>query len=291
MKNLFQSIIAIILLLTLSAGLTIFISRREEFKASFEATAWSSEFLNKDSDVKNLSPLPDVFPGVPTPPSATGVITENSNTEHQKYLIDKYFNIVPENRSANKKVVLLTIDDGPSSSSTLDPILKTLSEYKIHALFFVMGSKANANQTLMKKIIDAGHTIGNHTYTHANLKNLSQNGTRQEIDRADTTLTKILGFGPKFFRPPYGSYNNFVKSYVGEKKMLFMNWSLGGEDWITKYQSADSLSAHVLAGLAPGSVILLHEHPWTRDALESIIVGINNRGYTFVDPTDIVIPE
>jgi len=287
MRSAIQTVLAIVILAGGAVGLTFFISFREENRVHGEAAAWSSKILNKDNDVKNLSPLPDEFPGLPTPPSSSSLESEQKNLS-AKYKIDKYFNIIPATENAERKVALITINDGPVGSSTLDPILETLAQYKVHALFFPVGSKASANPTLMKKIIDQGHSVGNHSYSSSNMKNMKESAVKNEIDRANTILEKYLGTTPIFFRPPLGSYNNAVMSYITEKKMIFLNWSLGGEDWLTKYNKPETFTDHILSGLAPGSVILLKEHTITRDALASIIVGINNRGYTLIDPKDII---
>ena len=279
MKNLFGTILTILVLAGLSIGISSLISRQSSTNFLSDARPQKN---TTPIDAKNLPPLPDVFSDVPVPPSsteATETITPTPVAE-EKYTLDRYYNVIPVTPGGDRKVVLITIDDGPIATSTLGPMLETFAQYNVHALFFVLGSRVSAHPELLKKIVDGGHTIGNHTWDHSNLKNISNTSIKSPLDRTCTLIEKTIGSTPHFFRPPYGSSNTYTQNYVKEKKMIFMTWSLGAEDWVKKYQSGDALAEHVISGVAPGSNILLHEHAWTRDSLDRIIVGIIDKGYT-----------
>jgi len=204
-----------------------------------------------------------------------------------RYLINKDFDVVPIDPAGDKKIVLLTIDDGPASATTIDPILKALADANVHAIFFSIGKLVKAHPELLKKELDAGNMIGNHTWDHPDLKKMTDAQIKKEIDDTTTAIKRAISGNPLFFRPPYGMYNQYLKTYIGENKMVFMNWSLGAEDWVKKYQTKDALVSHVLGQLHPGANILMHEHPWTAEALPEIIKGIKDAGYTIVDPKEI----
>ncbi len=215
------------------------------------------------------------------------VATNIAEAQTVKYTVNKIYNVVPIDPAGNKKVVLLTMDDGPKSKTTLDPILATLEDKKVHMLFFVVGSYVKAHPDLTIAMQTHGHTIGNHTWDHANLTKLPIENQYKELDDTSKIIESIIGTLPQFFRPPYGMATQDVRDYVKGNKMTYMTWSLGGEDWVKKYQSKDALAQHIIEQLHPGANILIHEFPWTRDALPDIIDGIRAAGYTIIDPKEI----
>lgn len=200
------------------------------------------------------------------------------------YHIDKEQNVVPIDPKGDRKIVLLTIDDGPKNKKTLDPLLKAMADENVHAIFFSMGELTKNHPELLKEIFDAGHTVGNHTWDHANLKKSTDEKIKTEIGNTTIEINKVIGENPKIFRPPYGAYNQYTKDYVAQNKMVFTTWSLGAEDWVKKYQTKDALIKHVIEQLHPGANILMHEFPWTDEAMPEIIKQIKAKGYTIVDP-------
>ncbi len=248
-------------------------------------------FLFLPSEEKTIVPAQDIKPQTATvadaEPKAPVVSAETKSPITPMYRIDKSFDVVPIDPAGNKKIVLLTIDDAPASSKTIDPILKAMADENVHAIFFVMGDLIQWHPLLLKEIADNGHTIGNHTWDHANLKKITDEQAKKEIDSTTAIIQKTLGITPQFFRPPYGAYTDYVKAYTAENKMVLMNWSLGGEDWVKKYETKDALIMHVLEQLHPGANILMHEHPWTAEAMPEIIKGIKDAGYTIVEPSEI----
>src|SRR5690606_379473 len=92
-------------------------------------------------------------------------------------------------------------------------------------------------------------------------------------------------------RPPFGASNDYVKEKVKQEEMLFMTWSNGSEDWDKRYQYPEGVIGRVMEQLAPGSNILMHELPWTVEALDELLTQIRAEGYDFVDPRAIRITE
>ncbi|WP_207952133.1 polysaccharide deacetylase family protein [Paenibacillus turpanensis] len=204
------------------------------------------------------------------------------------YTMNKIYSIVPkEGSDAPKKVVLLTFDDGPKEKELLTSILDTLDKHKAKAIFFVNGYRVKANPDLLTLIHERGQVIGNHSWDHIDLKKQTNEKIDQQIADVQKAVKEITGTAPKFFRPPHGSSNEHVKNKAKEEGMLFMNWSNGSRDWEKGYDKPEKVIASVMEQLGPGSNILMHELPWTAEALDSLLTQLKEKGYGFVDPNTI----
>lgn len=196
-------------------------------------------------------------------------------------------------RAKEKKYVLLTFDDGPDPRST-PAVLDVLKQEKVKALFFVTGYGAK-NEGIVKRIAAEGHTIGTHTQTHPNLRELSKEQQRGEIAPVNETVERLTGKKVKYFRPPYGAFNDNTKAIVQEQGLQLINWTHGSGDWMNVPKSGRKdpqlIVADVLTEKNPkpgmtvlfdGAVILLHDvHMHTAEALPGIIKGLREKGYDF----------
>lgn len=202
------------------------------------------------------------------------------------YVLDpKTYSIQPIG-DANPKVVLLTIDDAPDKRA-LD-MAKTLKSLNAPAIFFVNGHfiVTDEQKAILKEIHDMGFIIGNHTKTHANLKTLSEEEQREEIVSVNDIVEEVTGERPVFFRAPFGVNTDFSRSLAIEEGMQLMNWSYGYDyekEYMTKEKIADIMVNTEL--LRNGSNLLMHDREWTADALETIVNGLRDKGYDFVDPS------
>ncbi|KUP07652.1 polysaccharide deacetylase [Bacillus coahuilensis p1.1.43] len=192
---------------------------------------------------------------------------------------------------ANPQVVLLTIDDAPDQHA-LD-MAKTLKAMNAPAIFFVNGHFLDTpeEKQILKEIYDLGFPIGNHTYSHSNLKDLSEEKQREEIISISDLVEEITGERPKFFRAPFGSNTEYSKSVVAEEKMLLMNWTYG-YDWEKEYQTKEAI-ADIMVNtpyLNHGANLLMHDRTWTNEGLEDIVQGLRDKGYEMVDPNEIQTP-
>ncbi|TMV51320.1 polysaccharide deacetylase family protein [Paenibacillus mesophilus] len=203
------------------------------------------------------------------------------------YKMNNHYDIVPIDPSGNKKVVLLTFDDGPKDKTRIEQILAALDKHKAKAIFFVNGYRVRNNPELLKLLHDRGHTIGNHSWDHIDLKKEQAERITRQIQDVQQIVKSTIGVDPKFFRPPFGSSNEFVKKLVKDEGMLFMTWSNGSEDWLSSNRTPEGVVGRVLEQLHPGSNILMHELPWTAHALDELLTKLADRGYGFVDPDSI----
>ncbi len=210
-----------------------------------------------------------------TPPQAGG----------EGYHVNKNFDIVPNDKKSNSKVVLITIDDGPTKQS--NSILETLAKHNAKAIFFVNGVHNKDNPNTMAEILKAGHSLGNHTWDHPNLKKLSEEKIKKEIESDTELIKKLTNETPKFFRPPFGVSTKYVRDLVKKDGMIYMNWSGAAKDWEKSAHQKETFIKNVMKDLHPGSNILIHEHPWSAQNLDALLTNIEQKGYTFVDPKDI----
>ncbi len=201
------------------------------------------------------------------------------------YKVDKNFNLIPTDPAGNTKVVLLTIDDGPTKQSIA--ILKILDDHKVKAIFFINGANDRNYKDTIKKEFDAGHAIGNHTWSHKNLKQIKNDVATKEIDSTTKLIADITGANPQFFRSPFGISSDFSREHVKKENMISMNWSGSTKDWEKSARDKKVFVNNVMKDLHPGMIILMHEHQWDTDALEDLIIAIKEKGYTFVDPKNI----
>lgn len=182
-----------------------------------------------------------------------------------------------------KKRVALTFDDGPDAKVT-PQILATLNKYNAKATFFMVGPNASKNSAIVKKVYEAGHEIGNHTWNHPKLTGLSPANVKQEVDRTSNAIYASIGQYPTVFRPPYGEVNDKVRSVITMPSIL---WSIDTLDW--KHRNADKILASVKASVKDGSIILMHDiHQTTANGLENVVLYLQKQGYEFVTVSEIL---
>jgi peptidoglycan-N-acetylglucosamine deacetylase len=124
----------------------------------------------------------------------------------------------------------LTFDDGPNPAWT-PKLLDILSEHEIHATFFMLGNRAEAQPALVKRTVDAGHLIGNHSWSHPSLARTAASEMREELMRTKETLEQITGKPVKYFRPPFGARRPVVFKIARELGMTVVLWNAMTSDW------------------------------------------------------------
>lgn len=201
------------------------------------------------------------------------------------YHMNKNFFIKPNEEDGEKKVVLLTFDDGPKERDMLTSMLDTLDKHNAKAIFFVNGYRVKANPELLQLIDERGQIVGNHSYDHIVLSKQTEEKIDQQLEDVQTIVEQTIGKKPQFFRPPNGAGNDYIKAKVKELGMLYMTWSNGSLDWDkSTFNKPQAVIDNVMKQLAPGSNILMHELPWTAEALDELLTKLEEAGYGFVDP-------
>ncbi|WP_375103454.1 polysaccharide deacetylase family protein [Paenibacillus sp. RS8] len=231
----------------------------------------------------------------PTPQATLEGETAGSNTNTGaevplQYHMNKNYDIVPNEESTNKKVVLLTFDDGPKDANMINPLMDILDKHQAKAIFFVNGYRVKAHPELLELIHKRGGIIGNHSWDHIILKDKSYAEVKKQIEDVQSIVKETIGEAPHFFRPPHGAGGDVGKKIAAENGMLYMTWSNGSLDWEMKEketEKTDKLIKNVTDQLHSGSNILMHELPWTVEALDKLLTTLEGKGYSFVDPRSI----
>ncbi len=177
------------------------------------------------------------------------------------------------------KAVYLTFDDGPHSDHT-PKILEVLAEYNAKATFFVVGSHAQSQGELLKQIYDAGHAIGNHSWSHRKLGHADWDTFEAEVG----TTEKMLGsYGRRCLRPPYGDVGKQFYANAKKAGYTIVWWSVDPLDWLN--QNPETIASRVLKQVQPGAIVLLHDggdsREGTIEALRKILAALSAEGYTF----------
>lgn len=137
----------------------------------------------------------------------------------------------------------LTFDDGPNPAWT-PRLLDILAERDVRATFFMVGRFAQAEPALARRVSDAGHLIGNHSWSHPNLARTARLQIRDELTRTSDTLAQITGKPVRFFRPPYGGRRPYVLHAARELDMTPVTWNAMTSDWVDP--SADHIAAQLM---------------------------------------------
>ena len=182
----------------------------------------------------------------------------------------------------------LTFDDGPSINTP--HLLDMLGEYGIPATFFMLGNQAERHPDIVKRVIAEGHEVGNHSYSHPNLRVVSLARKEEELRRTDTIL-RNLGASPQFMRPPYGSYDASTEKVAASLGLSLMLWSMDSRDWQRLPDNYATLRNNRGTVYAPGTlrgIFLFHDsHKRTVDDLPRIIRDLRAGGcQRFVTVTD-----
>ena len=209
-------------------------------------------------------PVPSV-PSVPVPP-ASGVFISHGLAEGMK--------------------VAITFDDGPNPKLT-PQILAELEKRKIHSTFFLIGRNVKTWPALAKAIVEQGHEVANHTFTHPTLSKLSDAAVADELRRGQDTLHAATGVVPNLFRPPYGAFRRAQAALAVAEKLDILMWSVDPRDWARP--GVEKIQGIVKAETKPGGIVLLHElHAQTLDALPGVLDDLQARGFQLVTISEVL---
>jgi peptidoglycan/xylan/chitin deacetylase (PgdA/CDA1 family) len=180
------------------------------------------------------------------------------------------------------KVIALTIDDGPSPVYT-PQVLQVLEKYGVRATFSMVGENVSYYPAIAKDVAEAGHTIINHTWNHANLTSLSAAAQLTEITRATDAIHAAAGVQPRMFRAPYGAWSRRVLKYCAAEGLIPLDWSVDPRDW--SRPGVSEIVGTIMKTTQSGSIILEHDGGGDRSetvaALKIVIPRLLDEGYRF----------
>lgn len=199
-----------------------------------------------------------------------------------------------------RQSIALTFDDGPSPG-TLE-LVRLLGEQGVRATFFVCGANVVRHPEIARALVDAGHELGNHTYSHArlcprlgwSLNLLSRHAVFKEIAQAQSAIEQHAGVAPRLMRAPHGFRWRGLRAAQRSFGLLGVMWTSIGHDW---EWPADEVTRHVLDSASPGSIICLHDGRDTRanpdisitlEAVKKIVTALKQRGYSFETVSELL---
>jgi peptidoglycan-N-acetylglucosamine deacetylase len=178
----------------------------------------------------------------------------------------------------SEKYVALSFDDGPDVKNT-SRILDILKENNTEAVFFCIGKKIAGQETLLKRMTEEGHIIGNHSYSHHPLFDLfSSQKMQAELKATNMAIKNVIGHSPRFFRPPYGVTNPNLRKALYRSRLISVGWSMRSYD--TAIRNEQRLLSKVSRSLKPGAIILFHDTSETMLAiLPSLLNSMHMAGF------------
>ena len=189
----------------------------------------------------------------------------------------------------DKKQIALTFDDGPHPILT-PRILEILARYNVPATFFMVGENVLNYPEAARAVIDAGHEVGNHTFTHPHIASLNEKAIFEEIGKCEDALEELCEYRPHLLRTPQGALTPSLERCLLEDDYILVLWSLDTRDWDNK--STATIVRAVLDGVSAGDIILMHDYigynSKTPEALEKIIPALLSLGYEFVTVSELL---
>ena len=169
-------------------------------------------------------------------------------------------------------------------------LLEILRENDIKTTYFLTGYWVEKHPDMVKKISEEGHEIGNHTYTHPHLNNLTEEQIKTELERVGNMIFELTGRQPDLFRPPFGEYSNKVIKTAEACGYQTIQWSIDSLDW--KEFGVEPMVKRVTDNLHPGAIVLFHNNgKYTTEALPEIIAYAKEQGYTIVPISELLYKD
>lgn len=203
-----------------------------------------------------------------------GTVARGSLTIQSGYFVKTY------NSGTGQNQIALTFDDGPHPATL--QVLELLEKHKAKATFFCIGKQIEKYPDIFQKIIEKGHTVGNHSYSHSNYFGFfPSKKVKEELNKTDALIKKNSGKQSKLFRPPFGVTNVHIMLALKKTKHFTIGWNIRSLDTIIK--SEESILKRILKRLKPGSIILLHDTSQkTVNVLEQLLIHLHHENYEMV---------
>lgn len=204
----------------------------------------------------------------------TGMATADELKRYNAYYIG----------DTDKKVIYLTFDAGYENGYT-SAILDALKKHKVPATFFLVGNYIESCPDMVKRMVDEGHYVANHTYSHPNMASISSmEAFRKELEKLEETFEQATGKKMiKYYRPPQGKYSVNNLKMAKELGYSTFFWSLAYVDWYNDKQPTKEQAFKKLLGrIHPGAIVLLHSTSKTNsEIMDELLTKWEEMGYTF----------
>ncbi len=195
--------------------------------------------------------------------------------------------------NSGEKIIYLTFDNGYEQGYTAD-VLNILKKYGVNATFFVTGHYAKSEPNLLKRMVDEGHIIGNHSYHHPDFTRMTKDEMKKELDSLESVVAEHTSQKKTIYlRPPRGTFSEQTIKWAEELGYVHVFWSLAFKDWEVKHQKgADYAFDQITSQIHPGAIILLHTvSEDNAGALEKVILHLKDEGYEFGNLDDLMMKQ
>ncbi len=201
------------------------------------------------------------------------VYINSCTTNYSEYELDLV------NKYNEKKLLVLTFDDGPSKYTS--KLLKVLKDEDVKATFFVLGENIAGKEDVLLQEKNDGHLIGIHSYKHVFFTKISKEKIIEQITTTKNMIYDITDFSPTYIRVPYGIINDNVKSILKEENLENILWNVDSLDW--SYKDTQKTVKHIINTTNGNDIILMHDiYDTSVEAAKQIIKYYKENGYTFV---------
>lgn len=185
--------------------------------------------------------------------------------------------------STQERVLYITFDDGPTDGVT-QPLLDVLARFDARAVWFMLGAHATQHPALVHAIMEAGHAVGNHSFSHPSGWSTPPARMEAEFIRTTALLEDLTQQPLRFLRPPYGHFTGPMRRWCLERRQCCTMWDIGPGDYLSS-ATPDVIARRVLRAVRPGSVLVLHDHPNTKKvtpaALARVLTYLYTEGWRF----------
>lgn len=192
-----------------------------------------------------------------------------------------------------RKVVALTIDLGESATRpSAEALIRWLDAHHVKATFFITGWFIRNFPDLTRHLAAQGHQFGNHTDTHPHCRRLSGSELKEQLRNVEELLRRqgLSIHEPRYFRPPFGEYNQRAVDTAAELGYRTVIWSATGVDY-NRRGDADRWARSILRHVRPGGIILTHATPVSAEMVPQIVTALQARGYTVTTLDELVAPR
>ena len=197
--------------------------------------------------------------------------------------------MIYHSRHNDRMEIALSFDDGPHPRLT-PVILKILEEYGIKATFFMVGENVGYYPAAARAVVEAGHEIGNHTFSHRKFDRLEEEELRQEILSCEEAIASVSDSPVRFIRPPEGQMSDTMRRVIGASDYRVILWDVDTRDWA--HTPPAEITRHILDTVQAGDIILMHDFIGydspTPEALRAVIPALLERGFHFVTVGELV---
>jgi peptidoglycan/xylan/chitin deacetylase (PgdA/CDA1 family) len=191
-----------------------------------------------------------------------------------------------KSNSIQKKNIAITFDDGPHEKTS--EILDILMKYNAKATFFCIGKQIEKHPEILKRILNEGHIVGNHSYSHSKWNGFfSTQKNISEIEQTNTLVSQLVNKKIKLFRPPFGVTNPNIARAVAKTNQIMIGWNIRSLD--TVIESENAILNRIKNRVKPGGIILLHDtSAKTVSVLEQLLLFLQSESYEMVTVDDLL---